>query len=273
MKRLLLCLVLSWLVAPVVTAQQKRCLNIAHRGGGRLAPESTLAAFRKAIAAGADVLELDLHATADGVIVVSHDRKVDRMTNGRGLIGKMSHAELLELDAGHRFTRDGGRSFPYRAKGLTIPSFEKVLEAFPKIQLIVEIKQSKPSIVDRVIALLKAADANKRVILASSKAGTLREIRRKAPTIRTSFGPGEIMRFMMLGRDGEAKYKPPGQVLMVPGGLASAAFMARARRLKLEVHVFTINDAKKMQSLIAAGVDGIMTDDPARLKKVLEADD
>jgi glycerophosphoryl diester phosphodiesterase len=118
-----------------------RFLNIAHRGGARLAPEHTLVAFENALRVGADVIEFDLHATVDGVIVILHDATVDRTTDGTGVVRNMTFAELRALDAGYRFTRDGGATFPWRGKGLTIPTLEEALERFADVPITVEFKQ------------------------------------------------------------------------------------------------------------------------------------
>ncbi|HDH09983.1 MAG TPA: glycerophosphodiester phosphodiesterase, partial [Chloroflexi bacterium] len=96
-----------------------RPLVMAHRGAG-LAPENTLVAFQKALDLGADVLELDVHATKDGEIVVIHDETVDRTTDGRGAVKDFTLEELKRLDAGYHFTPDGGVTYPYRGRGITI---------------------------------------------------------------------------------------------------------------------------------------------------------
>src|SRR5690554_1995342 len=121
-------------------------LNIAHRGGGLLRPETTLPAFEHALAVGADVLEFDLHASADGVIVAMHDDTVDRTTEGSGAIKDRSFAELRMLDAGYRFTTDDGQTYPYRGAGIQIPTLEEILLGFPDRYYLMEIKQSEPPI-------------------------------------------------------------------------------------------------------------------------------
>jgi glycerophosphoryl diester phosphodiesterase len=92
-------------------------VNIAHRGGAGLAPENTLEGFREGLRVGAGALELDVHTTADGHVVVIHDATVDRTTDSTGTVREMTLAELKRLDAGYRFTRDGGARFPTGAKG------------------------------------------------------------------------------------------------------------------------------------------------------------
>src|SRR5262245_28458527 len=105
---------------------------IAHRGASAHAPENTIGAFTTALEHGADALELDVRMTRDGAVVVIHDPGVDRTTNGRGLVGAMSLAELRALDGGARFTADEGRTFPFRDRGVRISTLDDVLEALPR---------------------------------------------------------------------------------------------------------------------------------------------
>src|SRR6185437_92141 len=133
-------------------------LVIAHRGNSAFFPENTLEAFERAVALGADALELDVRLSSDGRAVVIHDPTLERTTNGTGAVGAQALAGLQRLDAGFRFTRDGGRSFPFRGRGITIPAFEVVLSAFPDLPMIVEIKTRDASAeVRRVIERAGAA--------------------------------------------------------------------------------------------------------------------
>ena len=102
----------------------------AHRGASAEAPENTLPAFARAVEHGVPFLELDCHATRDGEIVVLHDAELERTTDGEGPVSARSFAELERIDAGFRFSPDG-RSFPFRGRGLRVPRFAVVLEAFP----------------------------------------------------------------------------------------------------------------------------------------------
>lgn len=106
-------------------------VNFAHRGASGLAPENTLEAFRIGVEAGARGLELDAHMTLDGEVVVLHDPTVDRTTDGSGAVAEMPLADLRRLDAGYRFSPDGGSSYPYRGRGLRIPTLAEVYDEFP----------------------------------------------------------------------------------------------------------------------------------------------
>ncbi len=107
--------------------------NFAHRGAAARAPENTLEAFRLAVEAGAGGLELDVHLTRDGEVVVIHDATVDRVTDGSGAVAGMTLEEVRRLDAGNSFSPDGGQTFPYRGRGVRISTLAEVYEEFPDI--------------------------------------------------------------------------------------------------------------------------------------------
>ena len=254
-------------------------LNIAHRGGRRIRPEHTLLAYEQALADGADVLELDIHATSDGVIVVMHDDTIDRTTDGAGAIKDMAFAELRGYDAGYNFSTDDGATYPYRDMGLVVPTLQDVLEAFPDVPYVIEIKQAEPSIVDAFVAMAREYDAIEQMNGAAFNGDVLAELRVAAPEMATSFSEEEVIDYFILSGnpDGiDPEYVPPAEFLQVPprrGALdvLHERFIPTAHQLGLKVHVWTINDEEEMRTLIESfGVDGIMTDDPPTLSRVIE---
>ena len=238
-------------------------LNIAHRGGGRLRPEETLVAFENALAVGADVLEFDLHASLDDVVVAIHDETVDRTTGGTGTVRNLSFEALRALDAGYNYTPDDGATFPYRGMGLTIPTLDEILTAFPDAYYLIELKQNHPSIVDAVVASLTAHDALERVVLASFSLDTIAEVRAAAPTAMTALSLPEMVD--LNANLDNPEYTPPAGFVQSPWDLTSAELVDFAHAKGLKVHPWTVNDAATMTTLIDRGVDGIMTDDPALL--------
>jgi glycerophosphoryl diester phosphodiesterase len=249
---------------------------IAHRGGSGLGPENTLTAFRSSLAAGADVLEMDLRTTADGHLVVLHDATVDRTTDGRGAVNEMTLAQLKKLDAGYRWTADQGRSFPFRGRGITVPTLSEVLAVFAETPLITEIKEKRPEVSQSVCEMLRRHGRMTSVLVASVHGGVLERFRQVCPGAATSAGPSEALWFYLLSRAGLAPlYSPDMQALQVPvtfKGLAvvSPRFIAAAHARNLTVAVWTVNAEGTMRRLIAAGVDGIMTDYPDRLVGITE---
>ncbi len=248
----------------------ERFLNIAHRGGRMVGPEETMVTYEKSAELGVDVLEMDLHATSDGIIVCMHDDTVDRTTDGTGAIKNMSFEDLRKLDAGYAYTEDGGATFPYRGQGVVVPTFEEVLTAFPDHPYVVEIKQSSPPIIDGVFEILETTGATDRVILASMDQSVLTKIRNKEPEVYTSFGTTEVVAFVALMPAAESNYTPPARFIHPPAEVVTAAFVNKAKRLDLKVHPWTVNDRATMKRLINLGADGIMTDDPATLMEVVD---
>jgi glycerophosphoryl diester phosphodiesterase len=257
------------------TSSDQRCLrfaNIAHRGGADLRPENTLAAFEHAVALGADVLEMDVHATADGVVVLHHDATVDRTTDGTGPIAMKTLAEVRALDAGHRFTPDRGATFPFRGQGIVVPTLEEVLTAFPDMPVSIEIKQYAPSIVGLVLDVLARTGAAGRAIVVSFDQATMDAVRAAAPAeLLTGMSIPEMQAFGGLDAAGEATYVPPAPVAQLPYQSVSPAIMARAERFGIVVQVWTVNDAGDMRTMLGLGVHGVMTNDPATLESVLAA--
>ena len=255
--------------------ENSRPLVFAHRGGGGLYPENTLEAFNYSAEMGVDVLELDVHSTSDGVLVVMHDADVARTTNGRGRVNQMPLAELKKLDAGFNFTPDDGRTFPFRGKGITIPTLQEIFDALPDKTFNVEPKQAEPSVTKPLCEILRARKMIDKVIVGSFRQQAIDEFRAACPEVATAATPAEVRDFLALYKVGLGEsYSPPMQVLQIPERLGSLQivskdFIETARKLNLKVHVWTINDAQDMQRLIEMKVDGIMTDYPDRLLKMI----
>src|SRR5512136_1719024 len=131
---------MSWSTRTASSSPEKRVLLMAHRGGEGRWPSNTLFAFEQAVRLGVDALEMDIQRTADGVIVVRHDPFVESTTDGSGVIHDFTLAELKRLDAGYTWTQDGGQTFPYRGRGITIPTLKEVFQAFPDMNLNIDIK-------------------------------------------------------------------------------------------------------------------------------------
>ena len=250
-------------------------LVMAHQGGKGLRPDNTLSAFEHAVALGVDVLEMDIHTTADGVPVVMHDDTVDGTTDGTGPILSFTVAELKELDAGYRWTLDEGQTFPYRGQGITVPTLEEVFAAFPGMPMNIEIKQKEPSMVAPFCQLIRDHGKTDQVLVASFDQETIEAFREECPEVATSTGTNEVVVLYVLSRPFlEATYGAAADAVQVPeyrSGLHVLAprFIDAAHSRNLEVHAWTINDKADMERMIALGVDGIITDYPDRLLALL----
>ena len=232
-----------------------------------------MAAFRAGVAAGATHLELDVHATRDGRIVVLHDATLDRTTDVIGAVKDQDWASVMTADAGARFVDASGVA-TYVGRGVRIPLLEDVLAEFPAIPLNVEVKQARPEIVADVVALVDRFRAADRVLLAAESQAIMDDIRRayRGPTGSSA---DEVLEFYRRSiEDDMTGYRPPGMALQVPPShdgveVVTEKFVADAHRAGVEVHVWTINEAAEMRRLLGLGVDGIMSDFPALAAEVL----
>jgi glycerophosphoryl diester phosphodiesterase len=242
-------------------------LVFGHRGAAGLAPENTVPSFALALELGADVLELDVHGSRDGAIVVFHDPTLERTTDGAGPLAEHTLAELQGLDAGAAFTRDG-TDFPYRGQGIRIPLLEDVLRRFPGVWCNMEIKAGTPGIVDDVLGIVRRAGAAERMVLAAEHDDIMGEIRAAADGIPTGASTTDVMGFVQAMQMGTLdSYQPPGCALQIPPQigdlpLVTPELVAAAHAADVAVHVWTINQRDQMEGLIALGVDGIMSDLP-----------
>ncbi|HEY2525804.1 MAG TPA: glycerophosphodiester phosphodiesterase [Candidatus Binataceae bacterium] len=251
---------------------------IAHRGASGEYPENTLVAFRAAADVGASYLELDVHMTRDGVIVVSHDPHLMRTCGLEAAIRDLTLAEIKHADAGWGFSPGaaaaGESAFPFRGRGVEIPALAEVFAAFPELGYVIEVKQSSPSLVAPLLELIEKAGMRRRVLIASEDDAPIRETRTLAPDLPTGFPYSEIVGFMASLPPGAEPYEPRGRALQIPPEyeswrLVTAESVGAAHRMGVEVHVWTVNDAAEMRAMLALGVDGIITDYPARLLALL----
>jgi glycerophosphoryl diester phosphodiesterase len=256
-------------------------LVIAHQGGDGERPSNTMAAFTHAVEIGADVLEMDIHSTSDGVLVVIHDATIDRTTDGTGSVSAMTFSELQTYDAAYHWPTlddEEGTPYdghPYRGTGITIPSLEEVLRAFPDKLMNIEIKQRSPAITQALCDLLRATNMADKALIASFDGATLRDFRARCPEVATSAAQDELTPFVVLAQGGlTGVYQPTAFAFQVPEraqGLTviSAGSIAAAHARNVDVHAWTINMPDDMQRMIDLGVDGIITDYPSELLRML----
>jgi glycerophosphoryl diester phosphodiesterase len=153
-------------------------VNFAHRGGAKVVPENTIEGFREGFAMGGGVVECDVHASAEGTIVVIHDAVLDRTTDGSGPVAQKTVPELQSLDAAYCFSTDGCLTFPWRGKGVKIPTLEALYQAFPDAPFNIEIKGRRSGIEEAVFRQIEAAGAMERTLVVSDSRGTISRFRR-----------------------------------------------------------------------------------------------
>lgn len=260
---------------PFSENDQNRPLVMAHRGGAGLWPENTMYGFERAVDLGVDVLETEIHSTADNILVLMHDSTVDRTTNGSGPISAFTLEELRTLDAGYNWTADGGQTFPFRGSGITVPTLDELCAALPMARINIDIKQEKPSLVASLCQTIRTFDMVDRVMVASFSSKVLKAFRRVCPEVTTSAGTGEVALFYVLNLVCLGRvYRSAFEAFQIPEyrdglRLLTKRFVKTAHCLNLAVHVWTINETTDMQRLLDLGVDGIVTDYPNRLISLL----
>ena len=249
-------------------------IAIAHRGGAEEAPENTLEAFGAAVAQGYRYLETDAHLTRDGVVVAFHDPCLDNVSDRTGAIADLSIAEVEAADAGYAFSPDGGRSFPFRSRGIRVPRLEELLLRWPQARINIDPKAD--ACVEPLVAVIDRLDAWDRVCFGAFSDRRLRRLRvLGGGRACTSMGPRAVAvaRAASLGgrmpRQGADCLQVP--LSRGPFPIVSARFVRAAHRAGLPVHVWTVDEESTMNDLLDLGVDGIMTDRPRLLRNVFAA--
>ena len=260
----------------------KRPLVIAHQGGGDLWPGDTMYAFEHAVALGADVLEMDAHITQDGQIVLMHDERVDRTTDGTGLIEDLTLDQLLKLDAAYDFSPDNGQTFPFRGKGILVPTLDELFKKFPQMRYIVEIKLTRNPIDKPLCELIRSRGMQDRVLVASFHDEAMAAFRESCPEVATSASRQEVASFVLLGKVFlSGLLSPRFNALQVPYEpsesynipIMTERFVREAHMKNLSVEPWTVNDPDLMKLYIGWGVDGIITDRPDLMLKIINRAD
>jgi glycerophosphoryl diester phosphodiesterase len=242
----------------------------AHRGGAALRPENTVAAFDHGLQLGADGLELDVHLSRDGVVVVHHDATLDRTTGSHGAIADHTADELAAVDAGHWFSSDAGAAtpaYPFRGLGIGVPTLQAVLARYPSARLIVELKANEPELARRTVDLVRRAGAIERVALGSFHWRVLHEARACGAGIPTGASREETRWALYRSYVGWPLGRTRYRELQVPERsgattIVTPRFISHAHRAGLPVKVWTVNAADDMRRLLGWGADAIISDRP-----------
>ena len=238
-------------------------------------PENTLVAYQNVFERWPEaILEGDAQRTADGHVVLMHDSTVDRTTNGQGKPSDFTLDELKALDAGYHFTPDGGKTFPYRGQGVTIPTLDEALDTFPDSRFLIEMKPSE-GIAEFVVKIIQEHDALDRVIVAAFTPGAMRIGRELEPRLLTCFDFIDGRHMLQALREGDwAAYTPPAVMLAADPEMlekleVTPGEMAAIRRKGVLIQIHTINDRAQMDALFDMGVDGLLSDRPELLAEVI----
>lgn len=239
---------------------------VGHRGNAAHAPENTLESFRQAVEIGVDAVELDVHLSADGHVVVIHDPTLDRTTDVSGRVDRMALAEIRRADAGARFTKDRGTTRPYAGRGISVPTLHEVMESFHQLPLLIEIKTRSASRATRDV--IEQHGAQRRCVVASFDKRALDPFRGSD----IARGGSRRETAALLGR---AALRVPVRrvgfnVLCLPPShrgfpLPVAGYVSILEPLGVPVHCWTIDDPAEAQRLRRVGVRGIISNDPQRI--------
>lgn len=253
-----------------------RPIIVAHRGGAGLYPENTLEAFQAAAREhGVRFMELDVHGTADGVPVVIHDPTVARTTDGQGAVAAMPLAAVQALDAGHGFTPVAGAANPWVGRGVRIPTLAQVLRALPACWFSIDVKDPAPRTVAAVLAVVRECGMAERAVVGAESWRVFRRIHRLAPELPSFYCRRSVVGFVLAATLGLTRwYRPPHHTLQLPERFAGLSLITprtvrAAHRVGLPLIVWTINEPAHMQRLLALGVDGLITDRPDEMARLI----
>lgn len=259
---------------------QQRPLVIAHRGASRAAPENTVAAFNLAVSAGADMIETDAQLSADGAVVLSHDADLLRATGRPGRIDALTLEQILEYDAGFTYRAKNASGYPYRDRGVRVPVLDDVLDRLSQsnraIALNVEIKrqggQRTAELSVAVCRLLRDREALDTTLVSSFDEEALAVVRSTEPELNTAMlvdADADLVRAATVaGTAGHIAIHPHAS--LVGAGEQARARVVAIHAAGLRVHVWTVDDPARMRELLDAGVDGIITNDPATLRWIID---
>jgi glycerophosphoryl diester phosphodiesterase len=251
----------------LVLLDTSRRLIIGHRGASAHAPENTLPAFKLAERAGADAIELDVRVTADEVPVVIHDGTLGRTTDRTYAVASHTFEMIRHADAGARFTRDEGRTFPWRGRGIRIPSLEEVVTALPEMPFLIELKTRTAQ--DPVRRVLWRTGALRRSLVVSFDHRAVSSFR--DGTSPTGAGRGEATSLFLRALVRRFPARVPYDAIFIPRRYLGfevpvEPFARAAYALSIPLHSWVENDPSVARALWSRGVTGIVTDDPGALR-------
>ena len=236
-----------------------------HRGAPAHLPENTLPAFERALADGANALEIDIHPTADGHFVVAHDPDGQRMA---GVAERIKTSTLAQVKQWNVAAGTGRADLGSHS----IPSLAETLDAFPEVPMSVDLKPDDPDAVAPLLEVVTRRGAEERVTLASFSARVVHRIRRLGYPGRTTLSKAEValLRFLPGALAKRFVAGDAAHIPVVHNGirLDGRRFVARCRALGLRVEYWVVDDPEEARRLLALGATGIMSDDPAQIAPV-----
>ena len=244
---------------------------IAHRGGRGLVPGNTIEAAINAVEIGSDIIEVDVHLTADDVLVVRHDAEIDTTTDGSGLIADMNLADIQSYRVGYQEL-----DYPNKSESavLRVPTLKSLFQRLPNQRYLIELKPEEVTPADALCELIVSHGLQDQVVVGSFHSSILRYFRKNCPSVPTSLGQSEGTWLVFLERVHLGHlFNSPGYSVQLPFQYAGVdivreSLVKLSHDLNLNVDVWTVNDTESMEILINIGVDGIITDRPDLLRRI-----
>lgn len=253
-------------------------LNIAHRGGALEYPENSLFAFQKALEKGkADILETDVYSSLEGEAVLIHNDTLFETTNETGYVWDTPLESLKKLDVGFYFTLDQGKSYPYRGKGLSIPTLEELFKQFPNTIINIDIKQRSLPLVKKVFKLIEDYSRVEKTIIGSTSWSVWQLIKKEGITKKNFilfFSPQEVLKLWIYHiLYLTPHFKPICHVIELPIRyriihFLTDRFLRELKMMNIPLFTWTINDEKNMKKMIKLRVEGVITDLPKQFWKI-----
>lgn len=244
---------------------------LAHRGASGNYPQSTWLAFQIALNQGADTLEMDVHLSKDGHIIVNHDKDLIKTAGQDKNIEALTLAEIKSMDAGYMFSKDNGSNYPFRGVGLEVLTLEEIINYFPFRQLSIEMKVNDEQLADKLWSLLDQNGLHNNAVVASQYSKALKHFRLLANgSIKTSASITELTGLSLawaagLGGIYDAKF----ELAQLPYAMISKPFLTFLREKGIKSHVWTVNDTDKIKRAFGLGADGVIGDYPDRIYQTL----
>lgn len=234
----------------------RKVMVIGHRGASGYAPENTMTSFKMAKEMGADMIEYDVYMSADGVPVIMHDDKVDRTTDGTGSIEEMTLEQIKKLDAGSKTDK--------KYAGEKVPTLEEVVSWAAENKILMNIEIKGAGCEEKIVELLKKYKMTDKTIVSSFNHEFIKKIRKLEPKIEIAALIGDVENIDAIVKNCHPDDLNPRFMKLTKGQVADA------HAAGLRVNVYTVNDAVFMRQMIGFGVDGIFTNNPDVLIKILD---
>ncbi len=252
---------------------------LAHRGDSFHFPENTEISFAAAIKLGVDVIETDVHLTSDGEILIWHDENFSRISGDSRKIREIHSRELEEIDAGAFFTRDGGKTYPFRRQGIHPLLLKDALSRFPGTRFNIDLKDNNPELAEACSELFQKSRSEARVCIGSFHHKVLESFRNTAGRVETSISRKELKKQLGIYRFGGSIpviRKGISRVIQMPEyhkgiKLLTPGLIRWAKKRDVIIQIWTVNEPARMEKLFKMGVDGIFSDDAESVVKVAAA--